>query len=188
MEIDMQYNGMSQIIHRNKEEVEFVGRCLEEPHQIIQDLFIAHCKLIRASRHTNDNEIKYEKSSYEKVLKELDDLDHDSFNPRDIGTQNEFGEVFVYNSLFSDPNICKLVPCLNQKTMSGNIRSDTVVKYIGIVQDVIGNEFYTGMYWEKDLKTEKTSLRLSKYRDTLPNLVDKEILFDDDDCAITMER
>ncbi|KAF4346537.1 hypothetical protein F8388_015581 [Cannabis sativa] len=57
----------------------------------------------------------------------------------------DWGALDVFRHFLSDQNGLSQVPILNHKTIS-RIQPNTLVRFRGMIQDMLGNEFYVGAY------------------------------------------
>ena len=100
---------------------------------------------------------------------------------------NEFGEHSVYEKLLEDPDFVKDIPYLNARSL-GRIQHNSLVRYRGIVQDVYDEEYFVGVYVQKQ-QTGESRLMLSKYRDIVESSGEGATIsyFDSPDCKV-MQR
>eukprot|EP01083_Nonionella_stella_P302225 1041221_1 len=59
------------------------------------------------------------------------------------------------------------IPLLNSVSSPEMLRTNSLVRFRGMVQETMNPEYYLGLYEEVDCKTDERFLRAGKYRDTI---------------------
>lgn len=81
----------------------------------------------------------------------------------------------------SKPSVLNRLPWVNETPLH-HLRSNQVVRFRGMVQDMFDNEFYFDKYEVKDTKTGAVRLRPGRYRDIAECGVGEEIIMDSPRC------
>jgi hypothetical protein len=101
---------------------------------------------------------------------------------------NDFGEHALYEKFLEDPEFIRQIPCLSARSL-GRIPHNSLVRYRGMVQDVYDEEYFTGVYVQKQ-RNGDSRLVLSKYRDIVDGDGEGDAMisyFDSPDCKV-MQR
>lgn len=94
----------------------------------------------------------------------------------------------LFSELLSDPEITKTVPLLDKSYFeSGRLEPDTIVRYRGIIQDILNPEFFIGAYTKTDKSSGEKVWIQSKYKECITCDADSCIDFDGPG-VITLER
>ena len=74
----------------------------------------------------------------------------------------------LYTAIFDNPRLCNSIPYLDKAYFdSGKLAPNSIVKYRGIVQDILNPEFYVGAYIRKDKHSGESCWEQSKYKDCI---------------------
>ena len=121
-----------------------------------------------------------------------DAMDATANNGTDLPDIYSFGSKVssLYADVFEVPELYCSIPYLDKEYFnSGKLAPNSIVRYRGIVQDILNPEFFIGAYLNKNKESGESSWVQSKYRDCIYFDQDEAASFDlDGPGVVTLER